>query len=432
MPVILLVIFALLAPTLSLATPSISGVDGSISNGALITITGLDFGVKSPAVPLFFDNFEGGSDGSYLHIIDSTNWTNRYDGAEYSSDTAYSGSLSAYNIVQDGDQGTGEGFDSSFVTFSPTTEVYATYMFKHVGTDYTTGVEKQWRLTAYGSAYSGTGRVAFSDSYLFHNPGTGDVYLQTDDDGEPREFVSTEYGSSDWKRLQVHTAYSVPAGAANGYIYATYGEEDKRYEGLVTRSTGETYEFTQLLLGLMQDEDSLGTGDIHQMYIDDVYIDNTQARVELCDSDTWGNGSNCAPQPPVAWSNTGTDVTVNAAGYSDGDTAYLFVIDSSGAVSPAYTVVIGDTTTCYPDLDNDLYPGTGSESVETCSTNYYEASHFTAMTTDCNDNNAAINPGATDICGNGVIEDCVADVPCSSTAIRTGTTSTRAGSTVLR
>ena len=71
--------------------------------------------------------------------------------------------------------------------------------------------------------------------------------------------------------------------------------------------------------------------------------------------------------------------------------------------------------TCYPDVDNDLYPGTGSETVETCSENYYEASHFTTMTTDCNDSDATINPGATEICGNGVDDDCDGtDRPCAT------------------
>jgi len=80
------------------------------------------------------------------------------------------------------------------------------------------------------------------------------------------------------------------------------------------------------------------------------------------------------------------------------------------------TYASGSTITCYPDADNDLYPGSGSESVTTCSSGYYETSHFTAMTTDCNDNNANIKPGATDTCGNGIDEDCSgADAVCPVT-----------------
>jgi hypothetical protein len=68
--------------------------------------------------------------------------------------------------------------------------------------------------------------------------------------------------------------------------------------------------------------------------------------------------------------------------------------------------------TCYLDADGDYYGATGqSESVETCSTNYYESSYFTggggSVTGDCNDNNALINPGATDSCPiDGVDNDC--------------------------
>lgn len=78
------------------------------------------------------------------------------------------------------------------------------------------------------------------------------------------------------------------------------------------------------------------------------------------------------------------------------------------------STIYGSGLTCYPDADNDLYPGSGSETVTTCSAGYYESSHFTAMTSDCNDNNAAINPGATEICGNGIDEDCSgADATCT-------------------
>ena len=52
--------------------------------------------------------------------------------------------------------------------------------------------------------------------------------------------------------------------------------------------------------------------------------------------------------------------------------------------------------TCYPDLDADLHPGPGSETVETCSANWYEAGHFLAMAVDCDDINAAIYPPLCD------------------------------------
>ncbi|MFC1591583.1 putative metal-binding motif-containing protein [Thermodesulfobacteriota bacterium] len=48
----------------------------------------------------------------------------------------------------------------------------------------------------------------------------------------------------------------------------------------------------------------------------------------------------------------------------------------------------------YPDADFDGYGGAGGTAIESCL-----ALHgYATNTNDCNDNNASINPGATDIC----------------------------------
>jgi hypothetical protein len=65
-----------------------------------------------------------------------------------------------------------------------------------------------------------------------------------------------------------------------------------------------------------------------------------------------------------------------------------------------------EPVTCYPDFDGDFYPGSGSQSAETCPINYYTYDHFVSMTEDCNDNEPAINPGETEICDNGIDDNC--------------------------
>ncbi|MFO8016786.1 MAG: putative metal-binding motif-containing protein, partial [Candidatus Woesearchaeota archaeon] len=68
----------------------------------------------------------------------------------------------------------------------------------------------------------------------------------------------------------------------------------------------------------------------------------------------------------------------------------------------------GLKTTYYADSDGDEY-GDSSNSTESCSAppGYVENDN------DCNDNKAGIHPGARDICGNGIDEDCFeGDKPC--------------------
>jgi hypothetical protein len=89
----------------------------------------------------------------------------------------------------------------------------------------------------------------------------------------------------------------------------------------------------------------------------------------------------------------------------------------------------GSTITCYQDADNDLYGHGASETAESCSSGYYIASHFTggSLTGDCNDNSASIYPGATEICGNSIDEDCSgADLACGGGGLTISTGSTMA------
>ena len=73
------------------------------------------------------------------------------------------------------------------------------------------------------------------------------------------------------------------------------------------------------------------------------------------------------------------------------------------------------TATVYQDADGDGYSTGASQSI--CYGTTLPAGYITSpLGTDCNDANAAIHPGATEICGNGIDENCngMADDACSN------------------
>ena len=84
-------------------------------------------------------------------------------------------------------------------------------------------------------------------------------------------------------------------------------------------------------------------------WIDDLYVDNTQARVELCSGSSWANRGNCNIQIPSAWHETSITATVNTGAFSESDTAYLYVVDANGdANADGYAVTIGESSTPTP------------------------------------------------------------------------------------
>ncbi len=95
--------------------------------------------------------------------------------------------------------------------------------------------------------------------------------------------------------------------------------------------------------------------------------------------------------------------------------------DTNAAVRPGAPEVCGDgidnncsgsvdegcTRTWYRDTDGDRYSnGSSIQSVNRPASNYYLAAELTATSGDCNDTNAAVRPGAPEVCGDGIDNNC--------------------------
>ena len=336
------------------AVPEIEDWQGIVSDGENLTISGRGFGVKDNAEPILWNDFDSGIQGD--HLEEHSDWVSyAYDGATYSSTMPYGDNgLCAYNYHEYANAET-HGFATNYFLFPESEEIYYSYMSRYDGTGGQERVYKNGRINSGSNRYNGNGSVAISDNYVLYNPGGSSIYP----DG--RRFREVELDSNNWQRHQIYGKLSDPPGTANGIILAQVKTEKKLYENVITRREGYSYQYTSVLLGLMMA--NLESGDYHHMYVDDVYVDNTLARVELCNGTNWSKNIKCEIQTPQSWSEDSITFDFNQGSFQEGETAYLYVVNENGSVNEeGYPITIGEGSS-----SNSSYPKCSEGKItETC------------------------------------------------------------------
>jgi len=84
----------------------------------------------------------------------------------------------------------------------------------------------------------------------------------------------------------------------------------------------------------------------NRMWVDDVYVDTTWARVFLANGPTYSGATKITMQIPTAWSDGTISVQANTTDFPSGSTAYLYVIDKDGNVNQnGFPVTVGASGT---------------------------------------------------------------------------------------
>jgi hypothetical protein len=88
-------------------------------------------------------------------------------------------------------------------------------------------------------------------------------------------------------------------------------------------------------------------------YFADVYLDYTPARVVQANNATLSLATIVETQIPTSWSSTSISISVNRGRFSAGQTAYLFVVDSSGIRNATgFPIIVGGPATTEPAPTN--------------------------------------------------------------------------------
>jgi hypothetical protein len=89
-------------------------------------------------------------------------------------------------------------------------------------------------------------------------------------------------------------------------------------------------------------------------YFDDAYLDTTLSRVVLADKPVLSLATIIEVQIPSSWSDGSISATVNLGQFAQGQTAYLFVVDSSGTPSAAGLAVTAGGSVATPNAPSAI------------------------------------------------------------------------------
>ena len=311
----------------TLAAPAVTGTNGIISNNQIVTISGSNFGNKSPAAPLLWNNFSEGANGQPLSTGTGTPWTTQAECVtNYSNAMKYGqSSLAAAQVMRS---------DAPCWTrtrkgvLGDQTKIFFSYHY--------------YDMPGGTGTHTKMGRVGCNDDvhctpnmgYTAHSP---DYWYAFGNRDKETALSYTAVVSGQWVRDDTWSTLSSD-GVANGTVQVWRdGSQVVNNTAVVTKSAGSGHSaYNQVFLPYYNESGN------RTVYVGDVYVDNTLARVEICSGSTWSNRGKCEIQPPKNWSSSSVTFTVNQGNILNNSTQYLYIVDSTGAANAnGYRVSFG-------------------------------------------------------------------------------------------
>ena len=357
----------LFLPIVSNAAPNIAGVSGTLSGGNTITITGSEFGSKPQGPPLGWLNFDDpkayrfGGDP-----VDATKWSIGY--ASNGSNTIQS------TIKHNGNYALRSKFGSNEEASKITSPVYSDQKTLYVSwwdyfsstfawpqavkanqqgfsADDPNNPDQFAPLLQYFSSPQYSGSCSSSSIWgdNLNNDGSGPA------DSIGGGYVPVKICKETWYHQEILYILGDVPGTDEAYFWSNgkliRHATNQRIRGKSTRGfTGGNSSpswFGGNYSGLGIDPPTVG-----YRYMDDFYVDGTQARVIATDNpgyrDSWKSVGASSylleTQIPISWDNRSVRIIFNQGGFKSGQTIYLFVIDSAGGISNPMPVTVSGTT----------------------------------------------------------------------------------------
>ena len=350
-------------PLVAYAAPVVTGITGTVTHGTTVTVSGSGFGTKTTVPPLVWDNCSGTNvstlwDGYWPNVASNSTYNLAYRtpirsvGLPHSHITKYmagchcesTGNNTGWNVMMWKDfSNIANGtifYMSSYVRTdpswngslgSPADNNFKTFDYSITGTPYTTtnGIDGQWYL-AYGPPTDLASPQWIVDATLplpdqnGHNAWWGGGASST------AAWVKTEYefkissGNDGYAKVWDNGVLVINYLGPTDWYNAGWTSTNNRNISLggYARAYGATTQWR---------------------YWADIYLDNTPQRSVICAGSSWGSRGRCEVQIPSAWSPSSITLIVNQGAFADNSTAYLYVVDATGAASPQRTITFGSS-----------------------------------------------------------------------------------------
>jgi len=343
--VIQLLTFLFIFSSTAFAAPIISNL--SDKAGAL-EISGSSFGADQGATtPLFWDNFDSGSDGAALvtQLAGSVPWEQSGFAAKYYSAQKHSGTQSAYALHSNNNHWSFFTVGNFATPLPDSLTYYHTFWFRY-NTPRPMGTPGEIKLLRiFGDQptssipdkpYHKTGGVGKADGTVWWSTS----YKAEAQVNEPYKTWTSEPTENTWHRAEAIYKQSSAGGVADGSIQLIIdGVTQAVFNNIVTRDSNDHRWIKADFFSGMTNWDTGNTGLKWEKWLDDAYLSKTWQRVEMCNSSTWATRTHCELQPVTKWADGQITFTANKGSFSTG-TMYLFVVDTNGMVTDGYPIFV--------------------------------------------------------------------------------------------
>lgn len=351
---ILFLLLSLFNTASSWAQPSITSVTGNVSEGNQITITGNNFEVGPDVV--LFDNFESGIVGDAIdggspatvgqwsgHGITKPRY---YDSGCHSGSKCFRADMAAHWLA----------YSSLDLPGNGASDVFMSYWVKLPAGDVFPGASSSlnWKIIWLFSP--GIGGEDHTNNNAITFPvglGTTTPYFDLACNGCPfgnsninLHGVNWHHGEWKYFAFWVHAANDSSGRIKFWHLNSSDPQASNRGVKLanpndVNRPTvnkaGDLFKYLHVN-GYGREEPNS-----HPMF-DDVYVStgpNAQARIEIGNNSVYANSTKIAVMTPASWNSNSVTAVVRQGIFRAGDSAYVFIINSSGVAGTGYPVTIG-------------------------------------------------------------------------------------------